>query len=336
MRVGSKRVRMTDNVHGKTCGTRRDGRAASSRRAALFRMACPLVALCGCAGGGPFRRAAPRGKRELLAPWLSITGGSRMLEAGKPDAQRVKLQRPVAVAARGDVLVVGDAGARTLWRYEREREREIIEPLAPFTRGADSAVSVQLDAAKHIWLALPAERAVEHLDPQGRLLRQWRNDAEVPRPVALLCREAEGDVVVADGETFQIVSLDRRGKARPLPMVDPPPLKSIAGLAQGPQGLYVLDRLAQQVVVLGPEGKVSEVIGYGQLVLPLALAVDHAGRVFVADEVDQRILVFRGRKLIGRSGTFGRIESLALDGDRLYVADSLLGRVQVLLVTPAA
>ena len=97
-----------------------------------------------------------------------------------------------------------------------------------------------------------------------------------------------------------------------------------------------LDELTkEQVVVLGPKGEVSEVIGRGHLVLPMALAVDHAGRVFVADEVDQRILVFRGPRLIGRSGTFGRIESLALDGDRLYVADSLLGRVQVVLVAPA-
>jgi hypothetical protein len=76
-------------------------------------------------------------------------------------------------------------------------------------------------------------------------------------------------------------------------------------------------------------------------VQPRALAVDASGRVFVSDEMEQRIKVFRGGKLLasfGGSGNapgrFGRIESMALDGNLLYVADSLNARVEVLLVSP--
>ena len=293
------------------------------------------VALAGCAGTQ--RVPPPRG--ELVTPWLAITGGRSpgATKTAVSGAERLKLERPVAVAARGEVLVIADAGARMLWRYDRKLET--ITPLAPYTPSVDEAdgvVSLQLDASMRTWLAVPAQQAVEHIDAQGRLLQRWRNDAGMPRPVAVLWREQEGDLLVADGATLQIVSLDRRGAVRPVALPDPP-LKSIGGLAQGPERLYVLDPLAQQVVALGPQGERRETIGYGYLVLPRALAADRAGRVFVADDVDQRIYVFLGEKLVGRArGTFGRIESLALDDNLLYVADSLLGRVHVLKVVPAS
>ena len=38
----------------------------------------------------------------------------------------------------------------------------------------------------------------------------------------------------------------------------------------------------------------------------------------------------------GGLGRFGRIESLSLDGNLLYVADSVNGRVQVMMVAPAS
>jgi DNA-binding beta-propeller fold protein YncE len=121
------------------------------------------------------------------------------------------------------------------------------------------------------------------------------------------------------------------------------PLQSIAAMNFGPRGLYVLDRIAQQVVVLGARGEVVELIGENQLVQPRALAVDRSGRAFVSDDSDQSIKVFRGESLLataggvgGGPGRFGRIEALAVDGNMLYVADSLNARVQVMLVAPAS
>jgi hypothetical protein len=103
----------------------------------------------------------------------------------------------------------------------------------------------------------------------------------------------------------------------------------------------VLDRAAQQVVILGAQGEVLEVIGENELVQPRALAVDRSGRVFVSDDVDQRIKVFRGAQLLGTAGgdgngpgRFGRIEAMAIDGNLLYVADSVNARVQVMLIAP--
>jgi hypothetical protein len=63
--------------------------------------------------------------------------------------------------------------------------------------------------------------------------------------------------------------------------------------------------------------------------------------VFVSDEMEQRIKVFRGDRLLASfggqgnaPGRFGRIESMALDGNLLYVADSVNARVDILMVAP--
>ncbi|HEX6363729.1 MAG TPA: hypothetical protein VFZ93_12275, partial [Albitalea sp.] len=150
-------------------------------------------------------------------------------------------------------------------------------------------------------------------------------------------RPDRGEVLVGDAATAHVVSFNRLGRAFRFHQSGTSPLQSIAAMSWGPRGLYVLDRLAQQVVVLGARGEVVDVAGEeGLLVQPRAMAVDRTGRVFVADEADQRIKVFRGRDLIANYGgpQFGRIEALALDANQLYVADSVNRRVHVLLVAP--
>jgi DNA-binding beta-propeller fold protein YncE len=156
--------------------------------------------------------------------------------------------------------------------------------------------------------------------------------------------EDRTSVLVADAATARIVVFDPLGRARHvLGGNRPPSLQSIAAMAFGPRGLYVLDRLAQQVVVLDRAGVPVQVIGENQLVQPRAMAVDASGRVFVGDDLEQRIKVFRDRRLLASvggagngPGRFGRIESMAIDGNLLYVADSLNARVQVMMIAPAS
>ena len=150
------------------------------------------------------------------------------------------------------------------------------------------------------------------------------------------------EILVGDAATARVVIFDPLGGAREvLGGTRPAMLQSITAMALGPGGLYVLDRVAQQVVLLDRRGVPVEVIGEQQLVQPRALAVDASGRVFVSDDMGQRIKVFRGRTLLASfggggqaPGRFGRIVSMALDGNMLYVADSLNARVEVLLVAP--
>ena len=318
------------------------------RRSLAVAGAWAAWALGACAGGAAPSTARQPGASsgELLTPWLSLNGGwgtvpdlpQRSAPAGRA---RVSFVQPVGVAARGMVLLVADAGARMLWRLDRALDT--LTAVAPFISSVpDHGASLQLGDDSSAWVALPAEHAVVQIDHRGRVVRRWRDDANASRPVTVAVPDDRADVLVGDAATAQIVVFDPLGRARRLlgsGVVNN--LQSIAAMSFGPLGLYVLDRTAQQVVVLGPRAEVIDLIGENQLVRPRALAVDRSGRVFVSDDVDQRIKVFRGRRLLATfggvgvgPGRFGRIESMTVDANLLYVADSLNARVQVLLVAP--
>jgi hypothetical protein len=302
--------------------------------------------LVGCAAeDAPVARTPPPAGSALLTPWLDLAGGWRLdpqqpLRAA-PAGPRLKFLQPVGVAARGDVLLVADAAARTLWRFDRSRDA--MAAFAPFTgAGPDQGASLQLGNDLSVWAALPSEHMVIQYDARGRAVRRWRDDANAARPVAVAVPEDRSEVLVGDAATAQVVVFDPLGRTlRLLGRGRAATLQSIAAMSLGPRGLYVLDRIAQQVVVLGADGQVLELIGENQLVQPRALAVDRSGRVFVSDDIDQRIKVFRGARLLATAGgagngpgRFGRIEALAVDGNLLYAADSLNARVQVMMVAP--
>ena len=305
------------------------------------------AAVAGCAvEEGEVRRTPPDTGNAVLRPWLSITGGWRLdsaspLQLPRPSGARTNFVQPVGVAARNDILLVADAGARVIWRYDRVRDG--IAQFVPFTGSVPEAgASLQLGNDFSAWVAQPAEHVVVQFDLRGRPVRRWASEFDAPRPVSVVVPEDRSEILVGDGATARVLVFDPLGRPREvLGGTRPAPLQSIAAMALGPAGLYVLDRLAQQVVVLDRRGIAVQTIGEHELVQPRALAVDASGRVFVSDEMEQQIKVFRDGRLLASfggqgngPGRFGRIESMALDGNLLYVADSLNARVEVLLVSP--
>lgn len=317
------------------------------RRAFTFATAAAALGLGGCAGTQDDTPRPPGATgNTLVTPWLAIDGGWRADTRQPPQlvpapGARLRFVQPVGVAAVGDLLLVADGGARTVWRIDRGRDA--MAPFAPFTGGsAGQPASLHVASDLSVWIALPAEHQVVQYDVRGRLVRRFGDEATAPRPVAVVVAESRSEVFVGDGATAQVTVFDPLGRTvRVLGGGRIAALQSIAAMALGPDGLYVLDPLAQQVVVLGRSGEVAGVIGENQLLRPRGLAVDRSGRVFVSDDADQRIKVFRGTEMVataggsgGGAGRFGRIEALAVDGNMLYVADSVNARVQVMLVAP--
>jgi DNA-binding beta-propeller fold protein YncE len=149
--------------------------------------------------------------------------------------------------------------------------------------------------------------------------------------------EAGGDVFVADGQLAHVAVFNTFGRVHR--RFGQGELQSVAGMAWGPLGLYVVDRIAQQVKVYDRDGQLRTVLGEAELTLPRSIAVDASGRVFVSDEVDNAIHVFIDAEPVARFGGSGpsrlmHIDALAADGNLLYVADGVSSRVQILLITP--
>ena len=307
------------------------------------------LGIAGCATVDPAPVApSPSDPSRILTPWLSIGGGWRVnaptaVGGLQPAAGRINFIQPTGVAARNDVVIVADSGLRALLRLERSRDS--ISVLAPFSGGvADHGTAIAVGNDYTTWVAHPGDHVVVQYDLRGRVVRRFTSESDAPRPVAVVVPDSRGEVLVGDAATGRVLVFDPLGNLRErLGRREPGSLQSLTAMALGPQGLYVLDRAAQVVVVLDRAGRPIDVIGEHQLVQPRALAVDASGRVFVSDDADQRIKVFRGPQLIASTGgagaalgRFGRIESMSLDGNLLYVADSLNARIQVLMVAPAS
>jgi DNA-binding beta-propeller fold protein YncE len=312
------------------------------------------LALTACAPVEPERaaKANPTSAPALITPWMTLSGAWRAptgaiaptpiplpptVPAPPLAAQRLNFQLPVGVAASGDRVWIADAGWRQLFRLERSRDQLV--SLGPYASAfaADHATSMQPTSDGGLWLADPGGRRVIQLDSIGRVRRTLSDERLASRPVAVVATESPGDVYVADSTEAKIVVFEPFGRV--LRRFGGDKLQSVAAMVRGPDGLYVVDRLAQQVVVFGFDGAVRLTFGEGTLVSPRAIAVDAARRVFVADDADQRIKVFLDGEPIavfgGGAGTrFGKIDALAVDGQLLYVADSLNARVQILLVSP--
>jgi len=116
----------------------------------------------------------------------------------------------------------------------------------------------------------------------------------------------------------------------------------------GRDGIYVVDRLAKRVVVLGWDGVFHYAFGEGVLNEPGAIAVTGDNIVFISDNFDDTIRVYRGNRTKGKNlvladrvggsgvapGSFNGIGGLTVVDDLLYVADSLNARVQIYLIDP--
>jgi DNA-binding beta-propeller fold protein YncE len=307
----------------------------------LRRMALAAsLMLAGCAAPGSSTGDAV--ERKLLSPWLTVTGSAPAMQpfGVRSASGYIQLMRPTAIGAvHGDVYLV-DAGLRRIFRYDRAQQSLTAFSDLP----ADDAMGLYAAPDMTVYVTDPNRRRVLQFTREGRLLRTFSDSLNLSRPLAVALDDKNGRVLVADGLHDHIVAFDRLGQ--PLSAIDSrggeKPHLSIAGMAAGPDGLYLVDRLARQVVVLDVNGAYRRAFGKGTLAEPGAIAVDRANRVFVGDNFDNTIKVYVEGGLVGTfggsgggPGQFNHIAGLVESQGLLYVADSLNARIQIMLVAPA-
>lgn len=299
------------------------------------------LALVGCAASGAGTADDAAARRELLQPWIDLTGAGPGTPMGLPGfaggAGYDMLRQPVAISARGNDVYLVDAGLRRIFRYDRARQT-----LTPFTGvSASAGMSVYAAPDLSVYVTDPARGQVLHFAWDGTPLASLSSPGDLGRPIAVTVDEGSGQVLVADGLYDQIIAFNSLG--RPLSVIKPQRVRAIAAMALGPDGLYVVDRLARQVVVVGRDGAYRYAFGAGSLADPNAIAVERGNLAFVGDSFDQTVKVYRSGRLVAQvggvgvaPGRFNGIAGLAVDGGLLYVADSLNARVQIMLINPQA
>ncbi len=269
--------------------------------------------------------------------WELIVGG----ETGNRFLGEVEIrfQRPVALAVRGDAIYVVDAGLDAVLLYDRVSRRiEVISDLKGVTVGEVTDIFVAPDLS--FYITDPQGSQVLHLDHDGDLLQRFRHYRNMVEPVAVVEVDQER-IVIADSHYDHLLRFNRRGD-----LVEvygarggtgaPGEFLNIKTMAYGPDGYYVGARVGQRVQVISKEGNYLYSFEPRGVIFPSTISVDESNRSYVADLQDDTIKIFdRGSftASVGGHGTlpgrFKRIADLWIDGQYIYVADSLNGRIQI-------
>lgn len=289
----------------------------------------------------PVTKAAPQPVTGPGEVWRVVdqvsSGGDLQWLAG---ASVTSLVQPVAVAARGQLVYIVDAGSRQLLRYDSAIDRiTLVRDLKGVLTGDTADLFLHRDMS--FYLADSDGARVLHFDADGRLLRVIQDRAILGRPVSVAADENSGYIFIADGFNDDVMVFNPAGLltgAIGIRGQGPGRFLGITALAQGTDGYYVGTRFGKsRVQLMGHDGVFRESLQADTVTFPTSIAVDADGRVFVADYMTDDIKVYQGSALIGTigghgsaPGRFRRITDLWIDEGFLYVADSLNRRVQIL------
>lgn len=292
-------------------------------------------------------------RREILQPWTEITGAQAgSLPRGLPaqtnspfGSAYITLRRPTSISGRGNDIYLLDAGLRHIFRYDNFQQT-----LTPFatTLSVVAGMNIHVAPDMSVYVTDPAHEQVLHFNWDGTPLPPLVSRGNMTHPVSVAVDEHNGQVLVADSLFDRIIVFDSMGMT--LSVFKPQQTLSIAAMATGPDGIYVVDRLAKRIVVLGMNGIFRYAFGADALSEPGAIAVSRDNIVFISDDFDNTIRIYRRHSANGNNlvladkigggqiamDSFNGIGGLAAVDDQLYVADSLNSRVQIMLIDPHA
>ena len=264
-------------------------------------------------------------------------GGQMQVLTGVSD---MRFLQPVAVAARGHLVYIVDAGHRQLFSYDSRFDRlSVVRDLRGVLNGNTADIHLHRDLS--FFIADTEGARVLHFDPDGRLIKVIEDRINIGRPMSVVVNDSSGYIFIADGFNDDVLVYNPAGVLSGAVGVrgqGPGRFLGITALAQGPAGFYIATRFgADRVQVMGFDGAYRESFQRDTVTFPTAIVVGSDNRAFVADYLGDDIKVYQGSSLIGvigghgsAPGRFRRITDLWLDEGFLYVADSLNRRIQIL------
>lgn len=321
-------------------------RSAVSIYATVCVFTAPLF-LLGCASfsslsGEDDVSGGPGG--EVLVSWGSIARRAGVMrdERGVTSAVPARLfASPTSVSASMGYVYVVDSLRGAVYRYERYNES--IRKMAglPAYSGSD----IHIGPGAFFYVTDPFNSRVLLFDPNGTLIRSYRDRSYLIQPTRIAVDDRTGNVYAIDGMRGHIVVFNAVGQVTRLIASregkEGARFDKIEAAALWNQELYVVDKTARRVVVMNLDGDYLYAVGTGELSEPVAIDLDGEGRVFVADRGDNSVKVFKDGELVSRFNgaggageRFSQLEDIDIDGEYLYAADSVAGDVHILLIMP--
>lgn len=289
----------------------------------------------------------PDSGKSPLAKWSSLSGSlltrpGGIPAGGQPDNKRIQLITPVAVTAIANTLYIADSGQRAILKFDRGTQTVVRFASVP---EMNTRVGLFVDRAYTLYLADPATSSVTVFDIDGNLLQTIADINELPQPVAVATNPTGNEIFVGDELASHILVFNRGGSVvRTIGSGTSADVyfQSVTAIASGPDQLYVSDKLGHQVHALAPDGSYRYAFGKDELLSPGALVIDSHNRVYVADNGDSTIKVFRGGQLETVVGArndsvglgFQVISSLWESDGLMFVADAGRASIDILRVVP--
>ena len=299
--------------------------------------------LAACESAGP---AAPRGEVPLLSLRQTLTGAlftpnvepTGLPRPGSTPPAYRPFVNPVSAAISASDVYVADAAARTIYRYDLAMN--IMAPLKG--AAADTATRLRIGPDQSVYaLDIPRRRVVQYAR-NGQTLATF-SDVNLSRPVDVAVEENGSAVLVADGVYRQLVGFHPLGRGSFLVPLKPDGrnrVMSVGHIALAADALYVSDLACACVARVARDGTILETFGHQELAQPGPIAADRYGQVFVADQLDASIKVYRGGRLVhtfaGRAAGITQVSDLALNGATLVVADAAGSRVHLIQINHSA
>jgi tripartite motif-containing protein 71 len=324
--------------------------SSTPRRAAgIAAVVATLLAVL--AGAPPALAQVPCPGATPSCPWVGAS------QIGQSAGGVMRFPQAIAIGPDGNVYV-GDQGSHVVQVFTPQGQFVRTVGAAGQRPGELSAVGALAVADDGSLLVADGRNRIDRFHPGGSLLNSWGssgsavgeflfgggrgNDAGAGGGLAT----ANGLLYVADSGNDRIQRFTVQGTQASV-ILPPGELSHPKGLAVKGTRLYIADDQRHRILVTDTGGKILRSVGGGsgsrpgQLNFPYGVALDPNGRLFVADNVNHRIVRFStastGYAYKARWGSYGRgpgqlafVRGIATDrSGNVYVANTGNDRIDV-------
>ena len=308
----------------------------NARRATAVAILAAAACLAACAiDSGGYLAGDDPGIDVTLVP-VSVIGGAAGLNM---NGNLQQLGFASAVAARAGQVFVVDSMAGGLVRADVfGGDVRLVREL----RDANtSGLYVTQDLT--IYVVDRHGRAVIELSDTGWERQRFADSRLIPAPVDVSELNWGSTVVVADELSKRLVLFDSLSNPTGMMNSTLSPVisaASIAAIAASNGSVFVLDMASREAIQLDLQGRPVATFGEDALLVPVAIAADPCGRVFVADGHAEGLFVssyeYQGTNARAAlpAEIVAAVTDLWIDGSELYIAAGPFG-VYVMAVQPA-